>query len=96
MVYKQSVVNKVIPNEDKAVTENIKVLGHTWNTKQDTLSLKSSSVLDDNTPPTKRSVLKQLASVYDPLGLFSPVLLRGKVLLQSLWSKDQKLGRHVN
>ena len=38
------VVNKVIPIEDRAMTENIKVLVQTWNIKQNTLSLKSSSV----------------------------------------------------
>ena len=35
----------------------------------------------------KRNVLKQLASIYDPLGLFSPIVLRGKLLLQSMWIK---------
>lgn len=82
--------NKLIPNEDKTKAEVIKVLGRTWNTRQDTLSLKRSSILDYDTPPTKRSVLKKLASVYDPLGLFSPLLLRGKVLPQTIWSKGQE------
>ena len=37
---------------------------------------------------TKRNVLKEISSVFDPLGLFSAVLLKGKVLLQTLWSKQ--------
>lgn len=36
---------------------------------------------------TKRIILKEIASVFDPLGLFCPVVLRGKVLLQELWKK---------
>ena len=35
--------------------------------------------------------LKQIASVYDPLGLFCPVTLRGKLFLQELWNKKLSL-----
>ena len=37
---------------------------------------------------TKRAVLKQIASAFDPLGLFSPVILRGKIFLQHLWNQN--------
>ena len=36
---------------------------------------------------TKREVLKQISSVYDLLGMFSPVTLQGKIFLQALWNK---------
>lgn len=36
---------------------------------------------------TKRNVLKQIASVFDPLALCSPVTLRGKLLFQQTWCK---------
>ena len=42
-----------------------------------------------NSLVSKRAILKDLASVFDPLGFVSPVLLWGKVLLQELWSKGQ-------
>ena len=33
-------------------------------------------------------MLKQLASVYDPLGFFALVVLNGKLLLQATWCKS--------
>ena len=40
---------------------------------------------------TKRMVLGQVNSVYDPLGLASPFLVKMKVLLRSLWSEGKHL-----
>ena len=34
---------------------------------------------------TKRNILKTLASIYDPLGFISPVLLIGKILFRNLY-----------
>jgi hypothetical protein len=39
---------------------------------------------------TKRLILHQVARVFDPLGFFSPVLIAGKIELQTLWK--EKLG----
>lgn len=41
------------------------------------------------TPPkkmTKRSLLSDMHSFYDPLGILSPVFIKGKIFLQQLWS----------
>lgn len=35
----------------------------------------------------KHRVLKEIASVFDPLGLFSPVLRKGKIFLPTLWNR---------
>ena len=83
-----SLMNEFIANEDKASCDSVKVLGHTWNIQSDSLSLKKQSPVKETTTPTKRSVLSKIASVFDPLGLFSPVLIQGKVFIQSLWSKN--------
>ncbi|XP_045185375.2 uncharacterized protein LOC123543362 [Mercenaria mercenaria] len=81
-------VNKYIPDKHKSQSKILKVLGYNWNAGKDLISVNPSSVLKtDSTDVTKRHVLKQLASVYDPLGLFSPIILRGKMLLQTMWSK---------
>ncbi|XP_045205909.2 uncharacterized protein LOC123558098 [Mercenaria mercenaria] len=79
-------LSESIPLEDRTKGKEIKVLGLTWNTEKDTIlvqQVKPSCVQG----VTKRIVLKQISSVFDPLGLYSPVLLKGKLLLQILWKK---------
>ncbi|XP_060588499.1 uncharacterized protein LOC132743919 [Ruditapes philippinarum] len=80
-------VNNVIPITDRAEMKEMQVLGHIWDYKTDTIYLKQSKISDDSLPLTKRNILKRVASVFDPMGLFSPVVLRGKILLQELWSR---------
>ena len=82
-----SQVNQFIERDDIAICESVKVLGHTWTVENDTLSVKSTRKTLEHETETKRNVLKEIASVFDPLGLFSPVLLRGKLFLQTLWDR---------
>ena len=86
MFNSQSVM-KQIPDVDKADQRPMKILGLTWYVESDMLCLGKPKPILPNQTLTKRNVLKRLASVYDPLGLFSPVTLQGKILLQSLWNK---------
>ena len=74
-----------IPISDRANRANMKVLGLTWFVKEDLLAL-NSQIRDENLV-TKRTVLKQITSIFDPLGIFNPVTLRGKLYLQSLWNQ---------
>ena len=54
-----------------------KLLGLPWNKEKDTLSVRFPEKL---TSVTKRSVLANLAKIYDPLGVASPVTLQGKLI----------------
>ncbi|KAH3700717.1 hypothetical protein DPMN_075696 [Dreissena polymorpha] len=63
-------VNNIIQSEDKSSMSTIKVLGHYWNTNQDTLSLKEPSLM--NSLVSERAILKDLTSVFEPLGFVSP------------------------
>ena len=40
---------------------------------------------------TKRMILSQINSVYDPLGLTGPFTVKAKILMRHLWGSDQKL-----
>ena len=75
-----------LPLKDKSTAERMKVLGLSWIVREDTISL-NEIVFHPVSDVTKRQVLKTIASVYDTLGLFSPVTLQGKLFLQELWSK---------
>ena len=82
----ESVMNE-IPLDDRASQGPMKILGLTWIIENDTLCLKGHKESNANSGLTKREALKRLASVYDTLGLFSPVTFRGKIFLQSMWNK---------
>ena len=80
-------VNQIIDFNDRASCDSVKVLGHNWNLENNSITLKRSTNILESASPTKRNVLKELASVFDPLGLVSPIVLKGKIFIQSLWDK---------
>ena len=59
-----------------------RALGVLWNVEQDTLEIK---VVPKQLAPTKRGILKQISTIFDPLGLVAPFVLRAKLILQELW-----------
>lgn len=57
--------------------EGCKLLGLWWDKVADTLSV---AIPVEEVVPTKRGILSKLASIYDPMGLVSPVTVQGKFL----------------
>ena len=66
--------------------EMVKVLGLCWNIRLDDLSLKPEPA--SCTLVTKHEILRYTSSIFDPLGLVTPVTITAKLLLQELW-EDQ-------
>nr|XP_049466966.1 uncharacterized protein LOC120956141 [Anopheles coluzzii] len=64
--------------------ETIKALGISWKPETDELCFDSNVGIDD-TSSTMRSILSNIAKMYDPLGLIAPILVRAKMLMQELW-----------
>ena len=64
----------LIPDNDRAHGENIKVLG-----------IHAPNIEMLNAVDTKRKLLQAVAAIFDPLGYFSPVILAAKLLLHKLW-----------
>ena len=69
----------VKPNETK-------LLGMHWDKNRDVVSVSIPRKKDD----TKRGILRFLASIFDPLGIISPITLCGKILYRE--SCDLKIG----
>ena len=62
------------------------LLGLGWDKKSDEMSIAFPKL---EVEETRRGVLRKLASIYDPLGLVSPITLEGKLLYRGIC--DQKL-----
>ena len=45
---------------------------------------------------TKRSILSLVSSIYDPLGWVSPLTVRGKMFLQTLWKEKKDWDEKLN
>ena len=60
-----------------------KILGLGWNKRNDKLSVVTPTS-KKNHQLTKRNILSELASVYDPTGLISPAHLIGKILYREI------------
>lgn len=65
-------------------SDSLKTLGVTWHPVRDLFRV-SVNVQFANRSVTKRNILAAIASIFDPLGLISPVIIRGKMLMQELW-----------
>jgi Pao retrotransposon peptidase/Family of unknown function (DUF5641)/Protein of unknown function (DUF1759)/Putative peptidase (DUF1758)/Integrase zinc binding domain len=71
-----------------ADNNSVKALGLTWQPTQDFFLISSGQEMMKDQAVTKRTVLSNIASLYDPLGLAGPIVVTAKLLLQRLWSKQ--------
>ena len=70
-------------------SDEVKLLGLTWNRKKDTLSTRPLHL--DNKANTKRTILKTIAAHYDIFGFTGPILNRARLFLHRLQC-DKSLG----
>ncbi|XP_037302768.1 uncharacterized protein LOC115450881 [Manduca sexta] len=82
------------PNATEAVEieRTERVLGLIWRPQEDRLAFnldlaRIPSNLLRREAPTKREALKIVMSLFDPLGLVSPITVRAKQLLQEVWRR---------
>jgi hypothetical protein len=94
-------LSKIMRDEGKAIEHNKsyeKVLGYRYYQHNDTMSLDSYEL--DSNANTKRQILSQISKPFDPLSICSPVTIRGRLLMRSLWKQktawDQEVdGEHL-
>ncbi|XP_024878638.1 uncharacterized protein LOC112459000 [Temnothorax curvispinosus] len=65
-------------------SETQKTLGIPWHPREDHLIHVVKS-FTEHQRMTKRTMLSQVASLFDPLGLVGPVIVKVKIMLQRLW-----------
>ncbi|KAG1701383.1 Carbohydrate sulfotransferase 11 [Nymphon striatum] len=61
------------------------VLGISWDCQKDYLSLQPLKEKFIRQPVSKRNVLAFISQTFDPSGFLSPVIIKGKILMQKLW-----------
>ena len=79
-----------------------KVLGIKWDENKDLLLFDIMNILKKSIelPPTKRNILKLIASIYDPVGYLQPVIVKFRLLFQEIclsnigW--DDHIGELIN
>ena len=86
-----SLYNVVVP-------ETQSVLGLSWNPITDSMNVVVGDKLDQEVSwrYTERSILSLVSSIYDPLGWVSPLTVRGKMFLQTLWKEKKDWDETLN
>ena len=86
-------VMTVISEEDCTTEVNIRdnsdavtaTLGLQWKSNQDAFIIPATAIPSDY-PIAESYVLKMVPTVFDPLGLVSPFIVQGKIMLQEFWN----------
>ena len=88
-------------NSIQAISEDngyTKTLGVEWNIAADQFRLTVSQLSSSSTI-TKRSMVSDVAKIFDVMGWFAPVIVKMKILLQRLWEEklnwDDPVPEHV-
>lgn len=77
--------------EEDGFPEAQKVLGLRWVVTTDELEVDLDSVLSllnsEGIQGTKRSILRIMARIFDPIGVLAPWTVRLKILFQNIWRR---------
>lgn len=78
-------------------TENVvKILGMLWNVMTDMLLFSQTKFdISGEGNTTKRDILKQSSRIFDPLGILSPITVKAKILMQTLWKQNFGWDEHL-
>ena len=90
----ESYVSETLNPDEKAA---VKVLGIPWDTKSDILNLGVGSLQSyASVMLTKRIMLRAIASIYDPLGFLSPVLVSLKIMFQEVCKESKDWDAYID
>ena len=81
--------NEFGEKDNPTVEGKTKVLGVSWDKETDKICFDFEKMkLKFKLNPTKREVLQAIASIFDPLGLINPIVVKFKCFFQKLCIKD--------
>ena len=94
----QTTINKI--EKFQPLEDNLKVLGIDWHKQNDSFIIDLNKIYEAGIelPTTERNVLKIIASINDPIGIISPVVILFKILFQKIllfkceWDSDLNPG----
>lgn len=72
--------------EFKEPEETQSVLGLCWNLEADKFFFRVK-IENEFENWTKRKILSQMGRLYDPTGFLSPIIVKGKMIIQNLWKE---------
>ncbi|PIC53268.1 hypothetical protein B9Z55_003046 [Caenorhabditis nigoni] len=77
--------------EDKANNvDNVKILGYIYDLEQDTMQVKNPKLnLDPTKRITKKKIVSEITTIFDPLQYFAPLYYQGKQIMRKI--SDHKI-----
>ena len=90
-------INRRIQEDNAYAAQTTKILGLTWNSTNDMLSLLEKMVRKSEaiTKLTKRSTISFASKLFDPLGYVEPITVKAKIMIQDLWKQNLCLDEDV-
>lgn len=82
--FSADISNTDVINVNLHAMDTCSTLGMRWDTLNDDLSYEISPKSEKATY-TKRQILSEIASLFDPLGMIAPIIIKAKLLMQQLW-----------
>ena len=83
-------LNRKAQEDNIQAAPTTKILGLTWYSTSDTLSLSIEKMIrerDAITKITKRTTLSFASKLFDPLGFVEPITVKAKIMIQDLWKQ---------
>ncbi|XP_006822449.1 uncharacterized protein LOC102806064 [Saccoglossus kowalevskii] len=78
-------IHNIMTEENKANNKtSVSALGLRWNTMSDQLSIKTPDKPKFGHQTSRKDVVAYSVTVYDPIGMFAPIVVKDKLIIQSL------------
>ena len=84
-------LNRRAQEDNAHAAQTTKILGLTWNSTNDMLSLSLEKMIRKSeaiTKLTKRSTISFASKLFDPLGYVEPITVKAKIMIQDLWKQN--------